>query len=99
MVLYIQKLAKQLGFPQTTTTIEVDNEAAYGLANKINQNRKLRHIATRYHWLQDQIRLRNINVIWKKGKTNLADFATKLMNRKQDYLRGKDIPGIRNVSK
>ena len=69
MVLYIQKLAKQLGFPQTTTTIEVDNVAAYGLANKFNQNRKLRHIATRYHRLQDQIRLRNINIIWeKKGK-------------------------------
>lgn len=98
-ILYIRRLAERMVFPQETTILEVDNKAAHGLANKINQGKKLRHIATRYHWLQDQIRLRNINVIWKSGKTNFADYATKLLNRKIDYETGKNIYTIHKAQK
>ena len=31
----------------------------------------------RYHWIQDQIKQKKFNVIWREGISNLADFLTK----------------------
>lgn len=79
-----------MGYEQGTITIECDNQCAVGLANTENQERKLRHIAMRYHWTRDQIKQLLINVEWKRGTFNLADFATKKMRTHIDYNNGKN---------
>ena len=87
-VAYLRKLAAVLGYPQQMITVECDNECAVGLANNLMQERKLRHVAMRYHWVRDQVRMGLIDVIWRKNTYNLADFATKKMRTKEEYLKG-----------
>ena len=31
----------------------------------------------RYHWMRDQVKLKNFKVNWRPGNENLADFFTK----------------------
>ncbi len=88
---YFRKLAEVLGYAQGAIVIECDNECAVGLANNISHERKTRHIAMRYHWIRDQVRLHMIDVMWRKNTYNVADFATKRMRTKEEYFRGRDI--------
>jgi len=88
---YFRKLAEALGYPQGAIVIECDNECAVGLANNLSHERKTRHIAMRYHWIRDQVSLDMLDVIWRKNTYNVADFATKRMRTKEEYLRGRDI--------
>jgi len=87
---YLRKLAESLGYPQGTIIIECDNECAVKLSNNNSHERKLRHVAMRYHWVKDQVRQGLIDVIWRKNVYNLADFATKRMRTLADYIKGRD---------
>jgi len=87
---YLRKLAESLGYPQGTIIIECDNECAVRLSNNNSHERKLRHVAMRYHWVKDQVRQGMIDVIWRKNVYNLADFATKRMRTVADYTKGRD---------
>ena len=87
---YLRKLAESLGYPQGTIIIECDNECAVKLSNNNSHERKLRHVAMRYHWVKDQVRQGMIDVIWRKNVYNLADFATKRMRTLADYIKGRD---------
>eukprot|EP01034_Spumella_vulgaris_P031394 gene31394-38776_t len=69
-----------LGHPQGATPIICDNECAVGVANQtVKQRRRSKAIDMRYHWVRDRIRSGLINVYWRKGADNLADFFTKAL--------------------
>jgi len=70
--------------------IEGDNECAFGLTNNLARERKTRHIAMKFHWVRDQVRLGLIDVVWRGNIYNSADFATKKMRIKEEYRRGRD---------
>ena len=66
-----------LGYPQSTTPIICDNLCAVGIANNTVKQRRSKAIDMRYHWIQDQINMKNVSVTWHPGKINLADYFTK----------------------
>lgn len=90
-VVYLRQIAEALGNIQKTTRIEADNRAAVGLANGINTNRKLRHVAMRFHWVREQIAEKVVDVIWRKGSTNVADYATKYLRTKEEYYKSREM--------
>jgi hypothetical protein len=66
-----------LGYPQKPTTIICDNECAVGIANDSFTQKRSKTIDMRYHWIRDQVKLKNFKVDWRPGNENLADFFTK----------------------
>jgi hypothetical protein len=66
-----------LGYPQKSTTIICDNECAVGIANDSFTQKRSKTIDMRYHWIRDQVKLKNFKVDWRPGNENLADFFTK----------------------
>lgn len=65
------------GYPQSATPIIYDNEVAGKVAKAVAKQKKSKAFATRYHWIQDRVRLKEFTLHWKPGTHNLADFFTK----------------------
>ncbi len=80
---HIRYILEDLGFAQDTTIHRCDNKCAVGLANKTTNDKRTKHIHRRIHWVQDQTELSIFNVIWEPGSTNIADFFTKPMSKKE----------------
>jgi hypothetical protein len=68
---------QDLGHKQPTTVIICDNTTATGIAHNTIKQKRSKAIDMRYHWIQDQIKQKKFNVIWREGISNLADFLTK----------------------
>jgi hypothetical protein len=66
-----------LGYPQGKTPIIADNTTAVGIANRTVKQKKLKCFDMRYHWIRDRCEQGQFDVIWKRGKDNLADIFTK----------------------
>ena len=68
---------EKMGHKQPPTTIVTDNATAAGILN--NNMKQVRSKANdmRYYWVQDRIKQKQFNLIWKAGKENLADYYTK----------------------
>jgi Reverse transcriptase (RNA-dependent DNA polymerase) len=67
-----------LGYPQKATVIAVDNSCAVGLANDTVKQRRSKAIDMRYHWVRDRVKQGHFIVQWESGKSNLADYFTKI---------------------
>jgi hypothetical protein len=65
------------GYPQQSTTLVYDNEVAGKVAKGTAKQKRSKAFATRYHWIRDRVRLKEYNLVWKRGTHNLADFFTK----------------------
>ena len=88
---YLKQLVEGMHYPQETIEIECDNQGAVGIATLTKNNRKLRHVAMRYHWVRDQVGEKIIDIIWRRGKGNKADHATKYIRTRDEYYKGRDI--------
>jgi hypothetical protein len=74
----MRTMLAEMGWPQGKTRIECDNSCAVGIANKTSRVRKSAAMDNNYNWVGDQVYLGTYDVHWKPGKTNKADFFTKL---------------------
>jgi hypothetical protein len=89
---------EEMGHPQPPTPIQCDNSTAVGISNDSVKQKMAKHMDMRYFWVQDQVKLGKYKVYWNKGKTNLADYFTKLhpTSHHQDirsvYVYDKDNP-------
>lgn len=90
-LIYLKQLIEGMGYVQGTIEIECDNQGAVGIATLVKNNRKMRHIAMRYHWTREQVIEKIFDIVWRAGKGNKADYATKYLRTRNDYLRGRDI--------
>ena len=79
IVVGIRSILHDLGYPQGPTTIVTDNACATGIANGKVKMKKSRSIQMRFHWTRDRVAQQELNVIWKPGTDNLADFFTKAL--------------------
>ena len=66
-----------LDHPQPPTEIITDNSIASGVVNQTVKQNKLRSMNMRYFKLIDLIQQHLINVRWKPGEMNLANYFTK----------------------
>jgi hypothetical protein len=90
-LIYLKELIQGMGYTQQTIEIECDNQGAVGIATLTKNNRKMRHIAMRYHWTREQVLQKVFDIIWRTGKNNKADYATKYLRTRDEYFRGRDI--------
>ena len=79
--IYIRDLLIDIGYSQDKVIHRCDNQCAVGLANRTNNNRKVKHIQRRFHWVQDQVDQEWVKVIWEKGTSNIADYFTKQVDK------------------
>ena len=75
-----------------------DNAIAQGIVTQTIKQQKLRSMNMRYFWLIDQQNSGNINVRWRPGYLNLANYFTKHFSApyhikiRPFYLQQKDSP-------
>jgi hypothetical protein len=69
-------LAK-LGHTQPPTPLPTDSSTAYGIVNKTIKQKRSKAMNMRYHWLTDRVRQKQLDVYWRPGLENLADYHTK----------------------
>ena len=63
--------------PAKGSPIVTDNLTSQGILTKLIKPRKSKTWDMRYHWLEDRISQKDIQLIWKRGKYNWADYFTK----------------------
>ena len=68
---------EEMGHPQNTTPIQVDNSTACGIANDTIKQRRSKAIDMQFYWVQDRVNRKQFHVYWRPGKLNLADYVTK----------------------
>ena len=74
-----RKLENVFGHPQPKDgcPLITDNLTSQGILTKLIKPRKSKTWDMRYHWLEDRIANKEINLIWKRGEVNGADYFTK----------------------
>lgn len=77
--LWIRTILNALGYAQPITTILCDNQCATNIAMRDTKLRRAKSISMRYHWLRDQVALKNFKLIWIKSEDNIADIFTKAL--------------------
>jgi hypothetical protein len=69
---------KDMDFPQRCPTLIVcDNLCAVGITNSTVKQRRSKAWDMRFHWIRDRVRQDQLDVVWRKGSVNLADYFTK----------------------
>ena len=67
-----------------------DSSAAKGIASRLGVNKKTRHIAVHYLWLQQKVDEGEVELVKVKGTKNPADLGTKYLTQdKMDELMGR----------
>ena len=76
-ILYLKNLLAELGAPQQTVTLFLDNKGSIDLARKAIFRRKTRHISVKYHFIRHHVQNNDINIQHVSSTDNFADFLTK----------------------
>ena len=72
-------LSRVFRHPQPTrgTPMVTDNSTSKDLLTQLIKPKKSKTWDMRYHWLEDRIKMNQLQLIWKPGKCNRADYFTK----------------------
>jgi hypothetical protein len=62
-----------------TPVIITDNDGARKLSENPGFHKRSKHINQRYHYIRQQLQLRELTVEWRAGKSNKADLLTKAL--------------------
>jgi hypothetical protein len=73
----LRQTLADMNITQPSTIIITDNETAKNIANSTCKQKRSKSIDMRYHWIRDRIQLKDFKVIWKPGKSSIADYMTK----------------------
>ena len=73
----LRTILESFGYKQPQTPLQCDNQCAVGLANDTLAARKSKSIDMNFHWIRDRVRQKQIDVYWRPGEGNMADFFTK----------------------
>jgi hypothetical protein len=74
---YLHQILQEMGHPHPRTPIQIDNMTAEGVIKNKIQPKRTKAMDMRFHWLRNREAQRQIKIIWRPGKTNLADYFTK----------------------
>jgi hypothetical protein len=73
----IRTTLAEMGHPQPSTPIQVDNTTAVGFANDTMKQKRSKAIDMRFYWVKCRTRQKQFIVYWGPGTSNLADYHTK----------------------
>ena len=79
--LSVQSTMKDMG-SDVVIDMYTDSSAAKGVVNRSGLG-KIRHMHTKYLWVQDAVKEKLINVLKIDGKKNPSDVATKFLSKHQ----------------
>ena len=84
--IYIRNYLTQQGYDLPPATIYQDNEAAIKLCeNGLASSKRSRHIDIRYFFIQDRVKVGDIQIQYLSTKDVIADFLTKPLIGQQFY--------------
>jgi len=76
--IWLRKLLENLCLPQQEVTkIHIDNKSAIMLAKNPIHHQRSKHIDIRYHFIQEHIKEKAVELIHVKTKNQVADIFTK----------------------
>lgn len=78
-IIPIKRMLEAMGHkqPPNGTPLKTDNKTSHDITTNLIKPRKSKTWDMRYHWLEDQINLKQIFLHWKPGSKNWADYFTK----------------------
>ena len=83
-LVWLRRMASNLGAPQDTVVLHEDNQSAIALAdNGLRQHRRTKHIDTRYHLVCAAIARRVMRLQYICTQQMIADIFTKPLSEKQ----------------
>lgn len=86
--LWLQKLLQDLGIDTSKMLVYEDNQGCINIVKNPGNNRRVKHIDIKYHFICEQIQLKNIEIKYIESKQQIADILTKALNKYQfDKLR------------
>ena len=80
-IVWLRRMANELGFKQKPTKLSIDNLSAKALAVTQMTKPLTKHIKLRYHWAREQVAAGEIYLSYIPTKENLADAMTKIQPR------------------
>ena len=90
-VLNLRVLLTELGYPQPPTVLYQDNQSAIHLSEHgDSKSCRTQHIRVRYHYLQERIEAKDIQISYKPTEAMLADILTKPLTG-QSFIRIRDL--------
>ena len=90
-ILLQRTLLSDLGYPQPPTVIYQDNKSSIFLSkNGASKSGRTQHIRVRYHYLQERIQKKDIQLSYKPTKDMIADIWTKPVGGQNSMTSDKD---------
>lgn len=76
---WLKRFAEELGFPQDTVEIFCDSQSAIALSKNAVFHERTKHMATKYHFIRDLIKVGEVQVLKIATANNPADIFTKVL--------------------
>ena len=78
-VIDLKQALENFGYPQKSIEVRCDNQSTVNVFHGFAQMKHSHSLNMRYWWVMQQIKLNLVHIQWSSGKSNLADFFTKLL--------------------
>jgi len=93
-ILHKKYIMEELGFPQVSVPMFIDNTAVKFMANEWRVTENSKHINTRYHFLRYHAIKETIGIYYVDSEENIADIGTKPLSKQaHEYLMSKFMEG------
>ncbi len=66
-----------IGHPQPPTPLKTDNRTSRDIITSLCKPKKSKSWDMRYHWVEDRVNDKQLNLHWQPGTQNWADYFTK----------------------
>ena len=78
--MWLKCFAEELGFPQDTVEVFCDSQSAIALSKNAVFHERTKHVATKYHFIRDLIKVGEVQVLKIATANNPADIFTKVLH-------------------
>ncbi|KAJ3502676.1 hypothetical protein NMY22_g18509 [Coprinellus aureogranulatus] len=78
-VMWVKRLFGEMGIHLTATPVCSDNQGAIFDASNAVQEKRIKHIDVRYHYIRECVEDGNLEVLFVPGSDNVADLFTKAL--------------------
>jgi hypothetical protein len=80
-LVWVKNLLIELGIQLSPIPLYGDNQGSIFLASNPVQEKRIKHIDLRYHFIRDVVRLKQVELFFIEGAENPADMFTKNLGR------------------
>ena len=80
-IIWLGYIRRELGFPDKTPTIYIDNQSAKRFAEDNIFNKRTRHIAAKYFFVRNLVMSKKLILVWVESDQQAADQFTKGLQR------------------